>query len=99
MVYGFGGTANDFREVTYPQVPSNCLACHNAGTYIQPAATALGTSTGAGPDPAAGADNLRTTKHKATCGACHGTATQQSHIYQNGGTTGVTQAQIDLVNQ
>ena len=98
-VYGFGGSVNDFSEVTYPQVPSNCLACHNAGTYQAPVAAAKGTTVFAGANQASGTDNLRTTKYDATCGACHGTPTHQAHIQQMGGTTGVTQAEIDAVNQ
>jgi OmcA/MtrC family decaheme c-type cytochrome len=99
VVYGFGGSVNDFRDVTYPQVATNCGACHNAGTYQAPVAAANGTSTFAGTDLAAGTDNLRTTKYAATCGACHGLAAQQSHIQQNGGTEGVTQDQINAANQ
>jgi OmcA/MtrC family decaheme c-type cytochrome len=99
VVYGFGSSVNDFRDVTYPQILSNCQACHLAGTYLQPQAVANGTSVFAGADRLDTADNLRTTKYKATCGACHGPATQQAHITQNGGTTGVTQAQINAVNQ
>ena len=104
VVYGYGGSVNDFRDVTYPQVASNCLACHNAGTYLQPLAPtstlagANGTTVFAGADRTGTADNLRTTKYKATCGACHGTGAQQSHIQQSGGATGVTQAEIDAVN-
>jgi OmcA/MtrC family decaheme c-type cytochrome len=98
-VYGFGGSVNDFTDVTYPQVPSNCMACHNAGTYQAPAAAANGTSTFAGADRASGTDNLRTTKYAATCGACHGTAAQGAHIEQMGGAEGATQTQINAVNQ
>ena len=101
VVYGYGTppSVNDFRDVTFPQVASNCQACHNAGTYLQPSANANGTSTFAGADTTGGADNLRTTKYAATCGACHGTGSQTSHIQQNGGAWGLTQAQIDALNQ
>jgi OmcA/MtrC family decaheme c-type cytochrome len=98
-VYGFGGSVNDFADVKFPNAPSNCLACHDAGTYQAPVAAALGTSTFAGADRASGADNLRTTKGLATCGACHRAGTMQSHMIQMGGTTDVTQAQIDAVNK
>jgi OmcA/MtrC family decaheme c-type cytochrome len=99
VIYGYGGSVNDFSEVTYPQVASNCQACHRAGTYQQPAAAAYGTSLNVGASLTDGADNLRTTKYAATCGACHTVAPQAAHIEQNGGRTGVTQSQIDAVNQ
>jgi OmcA/MtrC family decaheme c-type cytochrome len=98
-VYGFGGSVNDFADVTYPQVPSNCQACHIAGMYQAPQLVANGTSVFAGADRVSGTDNLRTTKYAATCGACHGTPTHQAHIEQFGGTTGVTQSQIDALNK
>jgi OmcA/MtrC family decaheme c-type cytochrome len=97
VVYGFGGSVNDFRTVAYPNVLANCQACHVAGAYQEPNAAARGTTTDAGADKAATADNLRTTKYLATCGGCHGTGTMTSHMEQMGGTTGVTQAQIDAV--
>jgi OmcA/MtrC family decaheme c-type cytochrome len=98
-VYGFGGSVNDFAEVTYPMALANCQACHVPGGYQAPAATARGTSTYAGADRAAYTDNLRITKYKATCGVCHTNGVAQSHMQQMGSTTDVTQPQIDAVNQ
>ncbi len=99
---GAPGLPNDFRDVTFPQVASNCQACHVAATsstYLQPSSAANGTSTDALDGTSGGVANLRTTKYAATCGACHGTPTMTSHIQQMGGAWDVTQAQIDAVNQ
>jgi OmcA/MtrC family decaheme c-type cytochrome len=97
-VYGYGGTSYDFGHATYPQVAANCQACHEPGKYQQPGASANGTTTYAGGELMPGADNLRTTKYLATCGACHASATGKEHIKTNGGATGATQAEIDAVN-
>jgi OmcA/MtrC family decaheme c-type cytochrome len=97
VVYGFGGSVNDFRDVSYPNVLSNCQACHVAGTYLQPSTVANGTSVFAGADRANGTDNLRTTKYLATCGGCHDNGAPAAHIQQMGGQTGLTQTQINAL--
>lgn len=97
-VYGYGGSVHAFGEVTYPNVPSNCQACHTAGTYQAPLGLS-GTTMSTGADKVDGADNLRTTRYLATCGACHAPEAQRSHMLSNGGAEGVTQEQIDAVNQ
>ena len=33
VIYGFGGNANDFSDVRFPGVLSNCEACHLPDTY------------------------------------------------------------------
>ncbi len=57
VIYGFGGSVNDFRDVTYPGFPANCQACHISPdpddfpvtyTYSQPAVAAWGTTTDVG---------------------------------------------------
>jgi len=106
VIYGFGGSVNDFRSAGFPanylcrQNPSNCLQssceiCHNPGTYSASFAAANGTavSTETLADPAT---YLRTTKVSATCSACHAAKIATDHMRQNGGQFGsVTQAQID----
>ncbi len=99
VIYGFGGSVNDFSKAGYPGVLQNCEACHNAGTYGVSFAFANGTTTSTSGDPLTPAGFLRTTKITATCAACHASAPDRSHIQGNGGAYGVTQAQIDAVNQ
>jgi OmcA/MtrC family decaheme c-type cytochrome len=102
VVYGFKFSPTippnpvDYREVTYPNFLNNCQACHTATGYVAPADAANGTTVTDGADKLGNADNLRTTKWKATCGQCH-TGLASVHIEQMGGTTGVTQGQIDAL--
>jgi OmcA/MtrC family decaheme c-type cytochrome len=120
VVYGFGGNATDFRDVTYPAPLNNCQACHitpledqfpPSFTYSMPVTAAFGTTTDAGASLPDGTDNLRTTKWAATCLACHAspvfnstadpfrTARNLDHVIVNGGGFGLTQAEIDALNQ
>lgn len=36
VIYGFGGSANDFAEVLFPGNRADCEQCHEAGTYLLP---------------------------------------------------------------
>jgi OmcA/MtrC family decaheme c-type cytochrome len=121
VIYGFGGSVNDFREVTYPGFPANCQACHISPdpddfpvtySYSQPAVATWGTTTDVGADRVDNADNLRTTKWAATCLACHSSpvlfntttdpvraSRNVDHATVNGAGFGLTQAQIDALNQ
>jgi OmcA/MtrC family decaheme c-type cytochrome len=97
VVYGFGGTANDFRDVGFPGVLANCEACHLAGTYgpisLPIGATTISTSG----NPADPAGFLRVTKNAAVCSSCHASSLFMDHMQQMGGQWGLTQAQIDAL--
>ncbi|OFX24145.1 MAG: hypothetical protein A2V77_12230 [Anaeromyxobacter sp. RBG_16_69_14] len=99
VVYGFGSSVNDFRKAGYPGYLSNCDACHNSGTYGVSFPPANGTTTSTSGDPLTPAGFLRTTTVTAACSSCHATVPDRGHMEQNGGAFGVTQAQIDAVNQ
>lgn len=96
VVYGYGNSVNDFSHVAYPSVLANCKACHEPGTYAETKST-TGVTVGTGADAADVTDNLRTTKQAAVCSSCHQNALVKSHLQQNGGAFGATQAQIDSV--
>lgn len=74
-IYGFGGTANDFSEVRYPQDRRNCLACHidtTPKTYGLPLSTfVLGTSIATGTLLNDDSDNTRIPPMTAVCTSCH----------------------------
>ena len=81
-------------------------------TYSQPQVGSFGTTTDVGADRVDFADNLRTTKWAATCLSCHASpvlfntttdparaARNVDHATVNGAGFGLTQAQIDALNQ
>ncbi len=105
VIYGFGGSVNDFRTTSFPgndacrSNPDNCLVgsceiCHVAGTYSASFAPARGTTTSTATltDPST---YLRTTRITATCSSCHAQSLPETHMKQNGGAFNVTQSQID----
>ena len=107
VIYGFGGSANDFRGASFPgndacaSTPSfclvnNCEICHFPGTYGATFAAANGstTSTQTLNDPST---YQRTTKITSACSACHASSLFVDHMLQNGGHFGLTQAQIDAL--
>jgi len=80
VIYGFGGSVNDFRDVTFPGYPANCQGCHISPdpddfpvvfTYAQPPVASFGTTTSVGADLVGNTDNLRTTKWASVCLSCH----------------------------
>jgi OmcA/MtrC family decaheme c-type cytochrome len=100
VIYGFGSSANDFSKAGYPGYLYNCEACHNAGTYSSTSfVPENGTTTSTSGDPLTPAGFLRTTKITAACSSCHASVPDRGHMEANGGALGVTQAQIDAVNQ
>ena len=41
IIYGFGGSANDFSEVLYPGDRRDCAKCHDPNTYLLPLAAGV----------------------------------------------------------
>jgi OmcA/MtrC family decaheme c-type cytochrome len=87
VVYGFGGTPNDFGSVVFPGKLSNCTACHTetsyqlTGVWASPKANGiLGATTNTGASATDPADNLRVSPTAAVCASCHDSATAQTHM-------------------
>ncbi len=99
FVYGFRGSENDFRDAGYPGYVANCEACHNPGTYSASIPTPLGVTTSTGADATKAADFKRTTAVTATCQGCHTSSAALGHMRVNGAGYGMTQAEIDALNQ
>jgi len=103
VVYGFGGSVNDYGKVVFPGILSNCTACHTsssyqlAGIWASPTANGiLGTTTATGASPGDAADNLRITPTAAVCSSCHDRLGPEVHMTGvGGGQFSVTQAAID----
>ena len=84
VVYGFGGSVNDFSGVEYPGILNNCNTCHVDDSYEAPLASGvLATTTGSNvvADPN---DDVNTTPNAAVCSSCHDGALAQTHMEQNG---------------
>jgi OmcA/MtrC family decaheme c-type cytochrome len=71
VVYGFGNTPHDYRDITYPQRLSNCNACHMPDTYYPTPPTARSVTINTGADRTEWRDDVAITPTAAACWACH----------------------------
>lgn len=71
VVYGFGNTPHDYRDITYPQRLSNCNACHLPDTYFPSPPTARSVTINSGADRTDWRDDIAITPTAAACWACH----------------------------
>lgn len=91
VVYGFGNTPHDYRDITYPQELANCNACHLEGTYYPPGEQTRSVTINTGADRSDWRDDVAITPTAAACWSCHqGAPTSianltRLHIMQNGG--------------
>jgi OmcA/MtrC family decaheme c-type cytochrome len=87
VVYGFGGSVHDYATVRFIGNASNCLTCHNPGTYgAEDAWTTLPTTIDTGADVLDPADDLNISPVTAVCASCHDTERAKEHMVANGGT-------------
>jgi OmcA/MtrC family decaheme c-type cytochrome len=96
VIYGFGGSVNNFTDVVYPGQLNRCDACH-AGTSYYPvddtavqATTFLTGLSKQTPNPTTPGNPISTSANMAVCSACHVDSLANSHMRQNGGSTTVT---------
>jgi OmcA/MtrC family decaheme c-type cytochrome len=91
VLYGFGNTAHDYRDITYPQAINNCNACHLPGTYYPTPPTARSVTINTGADRSDWRDDVAITPSAAACWSCHqdgsdfDTNLTRLHINQTGG--------------
>jgi len=76
-VYGFGGNAFDFTEVTFPGDRTNCAKCHTTNSYKLPLVTGISPVT-----------TLRDFfspqgPHTSSCLGCHDNSDAAAHAYLN----------------
>jgi OmcA/MtrC family decaheme c-type cytochrome len=91
VVYGFGGSPNDFGDVVFPGHLNNCGTCHLADTYYPVGPGVQATSIDTGPDRSTAFDDINITPNAAVCSACHDSSLAQVHMEQNGAAFDVVQ--------
>lgn len=89
VVYGFGGSVNDFSHVTLPAGPDNlrnCTGCHNSDTFSLPMnAAVLPTTVLTGADQKDPNDDRNITPTTAVCASCHDSIEAKTHMSDEGG--------------
>ncbi len=102
----------DMRKGAFPNILSNCEACHKPATYSSAPANTLASTYEANNGtlpmtPAAyllsfrqpNATDVVTTPFAATCVSCHDSAPVQAHIGLNGGQIKVLRSALNLTNE
>jgi OmcA/MtrC family decaheme c-type cytochrome len=76
-VYGFGGSVNNFNDITYPGDRRDCVKCHIAGTYTVPLPSVV--------TPTTTPRNYwnPTMPTSAACLGCHDSVEAAAHAYVN----------------
>jgi OmcA/MtrC family decaheme c-type cytochrome len=95
VIYGFGGSINNFTDVVYPGQLNRCDACHVGTSYypvndavVQATTFLTGLSTQS-PNPTTPGNPIATSANMSVCSACHVDALTQAHMQQNGGSLSV----------
>lgn len=74
-----------FSTAGSPTASSNCLACHNAGTYYLPDPTkVIATTVNSQNNQLSPAGKVAVTPGAAACSSCHVTQEDMTHMRQNG---------------
>jgi len=91
VVYGYGGSVNDFGDVVFPGHLNNCETCHRSGTYYPLGPGVQATTIDTGADRSTPYDDINISPTAAVCSACHDSSLAQAHMEQNGGAFDVVQ--------
>jgi OmcA/MtrC family decaheme c-type cytochrome len=99
VIYGYGGSVNNFTDVVYPGQINRCDACHVGTSYypvddtaVQATTYITGLSTQV-PNPTTPGNPIATSANYAVCSGCHKDydwTSALAHIVQNGGSNTVT---------
>jgi OmcA/MtrC family decaheme c-type cytochrome len=95
VLYGFGGTPNEYGRVEFLGNLRNCETCHAPGSYSGEAASAAAPTTiHTGADVADPADDLNISSTASVCSSCHDDAVAKDHMRLYGATFGALEAGI-----
>lgn len=96
VIYGFGGSINNFTDVVFPGQLNRCDLCHEDTSYYPVSTSAVqattfftGLSTEV-PNPTTAGNPISTSANMTVCSACHVDSLSKTHMEQNGGSTTVT---------
>jgi OmcA/MtrC family decaheme c-type cytochrome len=102
VIYGFGGSVNDFSTLRFPGKVNDCALCHSGSSYqitgIWQSPTAngiLGTTISTAASTTDPSDNLRISPIAAVCSSCHDNSVVRAHMLSNGANLSATQATLN----
>ena len=104
VVYGFGGSVNDFSKLVFPGRLSDCATCHIDNSYqltgLWDSSTASGihgTTVSTAGSSGDGSSNIRISPTAAVCASCHDSSVAKLHMQDpgNGGNFSATQAVLN----
>jgi len=96
VIYGFGGSVNDFSHVEFIGNRRNCETCHLPGTYTAEAAfDATPTTIDTGADVTVSTDDLNISPNAAVCSSCHDNTAATDHMKLNGASFHALDADIN----
>jgi OmcA/MtrC family decaheme c-type cytochrome len=96
VIYGFGGSVNDFSDIAFTGNIANCETCHLPGTYSTEAARArLATTIDTGAEVDDPSDDLNISQTASVCSSCHDSDTAENHMILHGASFHALDADID----
>jgi OmcA/MtrC family decaheme c-type cytochrome len=96
VIYGFGGSVNDFSHVNFIGNRQNCETCHVHGTYsTENAFAALPTTIDTGADRSVSTDDLNISPTASVCSACHDSEAALTHMKLHGASFHALDADIN----
>jgi len=94
IVYGFGGSANDFSDVRFPGDRRDCVKCHKSGTNLLPLPSGLHPTLVTQVNGANQTVTAHTPPIQGACLACHDSDAAAAHAATNTTTAGAEACEV-----